>query len=237
MTGGPSPLQQRPAIRLPRLWSAQGVSTGRSEGDMGHGGVYVHDVSPEVEARRRRVVDLPWTWLRQVHGNRVLRVTRPGEGAGEVADAAVCATAGCAIAVLSADCAPVVFDSPQGVFAVAHAGWVGLTNGVLERTVEEMRALGATEIGAVLGPCVGVECYEFGPDDLDRVALHLGDGVRGSTPSGAPALDMAAAVGAALHRVGVGPLHDVGICTACSPDHFSWRSRGEQQRQATVVWR
>jgi polyphenol oxidase len=237
MTGGPSPLQQRPATRLPRQWSAQGVFTGRDDGDMGHAGAYVHVVRPEIEARRRAVVDLPWTWLRQVHGRRVIRVTEPGEGAGEVADAVVCATPGCAIAVLTADCAPVVLDSPEGVFGVAHAGWVGLAAGVLERAVEEMRAMGASEIGAVLGPCIRAECYEFGPDDLDRVADAVGDAVRSSTPSGAPALDLPAGVRAVLARAGVDRFHDVGVCTACSPDHFSWRARGEQARQATVVWR
>ncbi len=237
MTGGSTPLQQRPATRLPRLWSAQGVFTGRAEGDMGHGGVYVHAVDPEVERRRRAVVDLPWTWVRAVHGDAVVRVTRPGEGVGAVADAIVCNAPGCAIAILSADCPSVVFDSPEGVFAVAHAGWVGLTAGVLERTVDEMRALGATEIVAVLGPCIRVECYEFGPDDLDRVARRLGDGVRSTSASGAPALDLAAGVRAALGRAGVDRLHDVGVCTACSPDHYSWRARAEQERQATVVWR
>ncbi len=230
-------LQEMSAIALPRLWSAQGVSTGRGEGDMGHGGVYVHAVRSEVDERRRAVVDRPWSWLRQVHGDRVVHVTEPGGGAGEVADAAVCAAPGCAIAVLTADCAPVVLDSPEGVFGVAHAGWVGLVAGVLERTVEAMRALGATEIGAVLGPCIRVECYEFGSDDLDRVARRLGDGVRSTTAAGTPALDLAAGVGLALARVGVALVHDVGICTACSADHFSWRARGEQQRQATVVWR
>jgi len=237
VTGGPSPLQQRPAIRLPRLWSAQGVSTGRDDGDMGHGGVYVHAVRPDIERRRRAVVDLPWTWLRQVHGDRVVRVTEPGEGAGEVADAAVCATPGCAIAVLTADCAPVVLDSQEGVFAVAHAGWVGLAAGVLERTVDAMREMGATEVQAVLGPCIHAGCYEFGPDDLDRVADRLGGVVRSTTAHGTPALDLAAGVRVALGRVGVDRLHDVDVCTACSPDHFSWRARGEQQRQATVVWR
>src|SRR5205085_527297 len=112
MTGGPQPLQQRPATRLPRLWSAQGVSTGRDAG--------------------------------------------------------------------------------------AHAGWVGLLAGVRGRTVEHMRALGATDVRAVLGPCIRVECYEFGPDDLDRVAARLGDGVRSTTASGTPALDLAAGVRASL---------------------------------------
>jgi len=219
------------------LWSAQGVSTGRDDGDMGHGGVYVHAVGADVEHRRRAVVDLPWTWLRQVHGDRVVRVSAPGAGAGEVADAAVCATAGCAIAVLTADCAPVVLDSPEGVFGVAHAGWVGLVAGILERTVEEMRALGATDVRAVLAPCIRAECYEFGADDLDRVADRLGPAVRSTTAAGAPALDLPAGVRAALAGAGVDDLVDLGVCTACSPDHFSWRAGGDQQRQATVVWR
>jgi polyphenol oxidase len=237
MTGGPSPLQQRTAIRLPRLWSAQGVFTGRDEGDMGHGGGYVHAVRPDVERRRRAVADLPWTWLRQVHGDRVVRVTAPGEGAGEVADAAVCATPGCAVAVLTADCAPVVLDSPEGVLAVAHAGWAGLTAGILERTVDELRAMGATEIKAVLGPCIRAECYEFGADDLDRVARRLGEGVRSTTSSGAPSLDLAAGVRYALGRAGVDDVIDLDVCTACSSGHYSWRARAEHERQATVVWR
>ena len=94
------------------------------------------------------------------------------------------ATPGCALAVLTADCAPVALASPEGVFGVAHAGWRGLVAGVLERTVDAMRALGATEIGAVLGPCIRAECYEFGPADLDRVAARLGDGVRATTAVG-----------------------------------------------------
>ncbi len=203
---------------------------------MGHGGTYVETVSPEVEARRRAVVDLPWTWLRQVHGDRVVRVTEPGEGAGERADAAVTAVPGCAVAVLSADCAPVVLGSPEGVAAVAHAGWRGLTAGVLERTVESMRSLGASTVGAHLGPCIHASCYEFGPDDLDRVAARLGDGVRSTTSAGAPALDVQAAVRSALFTVGVVDVDDVDVCTACSPDHFSWRARRDASRQAAVAW-
>lgn len=203
---------------------------------MGHGGPYVETVSPEVEARRLAVVDLPWTWLRQVHGDRVVRVTEPGEGWGERADAAVTATTGCAIAVLSADCAPVVLGSPEGVAGVAHAGWRGLVAGVLERTVEAMRSLGASTVGAHLGPCIHAPCNEFGPDDLDRVASRLGEGVRSTTPAGTPALDVPVAVRSALASVGVVEVDDVDVCTACSPDHFSWRARRDMRRQAAVAW-
>src|SRR5947209_17415238 len=106
---------------------------------MGHGGAYVGEVSRDVERRRRAVVDEPWTWLRQVHGAEVVRVNRAGENAGRSADAAVTDSPRCAIAVLAADCPPVVLAG-DGVVAVAHAGWRGLLAGVLPATVLAMRA-------------------------------------------------------------------------------------------------
>ncbi|MGI8777023.1 MAG: polyphenol oxidase family protein [Acidimicrobiales bacterium] len=211
--------------------------TGRGEGDMGHGGSYAHQVTPDVAARRRAVVDLPWTWLRQVHGDRVIRVVGPGSAAGSTGDAAVTAGAGCALAVLTADCAPVAFASAEGVSGVAHAGWAGLAAGILERTVDAMVDLGASAVTAVVGPCIRAECYEFGSDDLDRVARRVGPAVRARAGSGAPALDLAAGVKVALARVGVEDVDDLGSCTACSPGWYSWRARGERERQATVVWR
>jgi YfiH family protein len=213
------------------------VFTARSDGDLGHGGDTVHTVRPDVEARRRAVVDLPWTWLRQVHGARVVRVTEPGGACGEHADAAITDQPGCALAVLTADCAPVAFVAPEGVIAAAHAGWRGLADGVLERTVEAMRALGASDVCARLGPCIHAECYAFGAADLDRVALRLGDGVRATTSRGTPALDVPAAVRAALARAGVDEVDDVGVCTACSPAYYSHRARRDIARQALVVWR
>jgi YfiH family protein len=204
---------------------------------MGHGGDRVVRVRPDVAARRRAVVDLPWTWLHQIHGAGVVRVTRPGEGAATLADAAVTAEEGCALAVLTADCAPVALASAEGVIGVAHAGWRGVAAGVIDATVAEMQALGATGIEAAIGPCIHAECYEFGPTDLDAVASRLGDTVRATTDRGAPALDLPAAVRVALERAGVTAVTDVDVCTACSPDHFSWRARKETQRQATVVWR
>ena len=204
---------------------------------MGHGGDRVVSVRPDVAARRRAVVDLPWTWLHQIHGAGVVRVTRPGDGAGTKADAAVSAEEGCALAVLTADCAPIALASREGVIGVAHAGWRGVAAGVIEATVAEMEALGATGIEAAIGPCIHAECYEFGQKELDGVAARLGDVVRATTANGAPALDLPAAVRVALQRAGVEAVDDAGVCTACSADHFSWRARRETQRQATVVWR
>jgi len=220
------------------LSSAHVAFTGRAEGDMGHGGQYVVTVAPEVTARRRAVVDLPWTWLRQVHGRAVVRIEYPGDGSGTRADAAVTDRPGCALAVLSADCAPVALASPEGVIGVAHAGWVGVGEGVIEATVAEMRALGASGVEAIIGPCIRPGCYPFGEADLARVAGHLGDSVRSTSAAGDPALDLPAAVRVALGNAGVSDalVRDIGVCTACSPDYFSWRARKDPQRQATVVW-
>jgi len=234
-------MNQGGAALLPplSLSSAHVACTGRVEGDMGHGGRYVETVHPEVAGRRAAVVDLPWTWLRQVHGDRVVRVDEPGGCAGARADAAITTRQGCVLAVLSADCAPVALASPEGIIGVAHAGWRGVLAGVLGATVGEMRSLGASSIEAVVGPCIHPGCYDFGATDLDEVAAAFGDGVRATTSAGLPALDLPAAVRIALAEAGVSgdDIRDVGVCTACSPDHFSWRAGGDQERQAMAVWR
>jgi YfiH family protein len=206
-------------------------------GPNGEIGVYVGAVRDDVAARRRAVVDLPWTWLRQVHGDDVVRVRAPGDGAGARADASVTDQAGCALAVLTADCAPVVLGSREGPIGVAHAGWAGVAAGVLQRSVKELQALGASDVSALVGPCIHAECYEFGDDDLARLADRYGAAVVGRTSGGRPALDLVAAVRAALAEADVADVDDVDVCTACSSEHYSWRARREIERQAAVVWR
>ena len=85
--------------------------------------------SPELSRRQRLLADAPWTWLRQVHGHRVVVVEHPGDCRAEEADAAVTACAGAALVVLTADCAPVGLASPEGIVGVVHAGWRGLMAG------------------------------------------------------------------------------------------------------------
>ena len=79
--------------------------------------------------------------------------------------------------------------------------------------------------------------YEFGAELLDRLVARFGDTVAGRTATGAPALDVPAAVRAALRATGVDDLDDVGVCTAESPDYFSYRRDGETGRQAMFVVR
>ncbi|HEY8545919.1 MAG TPA: polyphenol oxidase family protein [Acidimicrobiales bacterium] len=202
--------------------------TSRADGDL----AYAADPAPV----RARLSPYPWTYLHQVHGADVVTVEEPGQHTGADADAAVTRVPGAVLAVHTADCAPVALLSPQGVVGAAHAGWRGLEAGVLEATVAAMRALGAEDIHAVLGPCIRPECYEFGKDDLDRLAERYGDGVRGVTSWGTPALDVPAGVRAALAAAGVGRLDDEGACTACDDRWFSHRARAETGRQALLVW-
>lgn len=216
-----------------RLGPAEVVFTGRAEGDLGHAGAWVETPEPDVEARRQAVLARPWTWLRQVHGARVVVVDEPGGGSREQADASVTAHPGAALAIFTADCAPVALASENGVIGAAHAGWRSIHSGVITHTVETMRAIGATgRIVGAIGPTIHPECYEFGEDDL---AL-FGPEARGTTKDGRPALDVPAAVRAELDRNEVELVFEDGRCTSCSHDLFSHRARAELQRQAMVVW-
>ncbi len=161
----------------------------------------------------------------------VRRRLRPPEG-----DALVSAGTADRLTMVTADCAAIALGSDEGVFAAVHAGWRGLLAGVVEATAATMRTLGATAVRGAVGPTIHAECYEFGPADLDTVAARLGDGVRGRTASGRPALDLPAAVGVALDRAGIEPVPGVDACTACSGSYYSHRARGDTPRQALVVW-
>jgi polyphenol oxidase len=192
----------------------------------------------ELAARRRALVPLPWTWLHQVHGDRVVAVDEPGALAGTEADAAVTASPGAALAIQTADCVPVALVADEGVVAAVHVGWRGLVAGVVEAAERAVRRAGGGRLRAVVGPSIHPCCYEFGVADLDRVAARYGDGVRATTRSGRPALDMPAAVGSALAAIRDTEVLRAGTgCTGCgTPPMFSHRARGDTARQAMVVW-
>ncbi|MEM6478066.1 MAG: peptidoglycan editing factor PgeF [Pseudomonadota bacterium] len=106
----------------------------------------------------------------QVHSADVVTV-KSARDAGETADAMVTSVPGLLLGVLTADCQPVLFaDRANGVVAAAHAGWKGAMDGVLERTVDAMEALGAErgEITAVIGPTISQGSYEVGAEFVER---------------------------------------------------------------------
>jgi YfiH family protein len=189
-----------------------------------------------VAERRAEQVELPWNAVRQVHGADVVVVSEPLTDVVE-ADALVTDRPGLVLSVNVADCAPIAIVSRQRVVAAVHAGWKGIEAGVIEATVEAMRGIGARDLVAWLGPCIHPECYEFGADDLARLEQRYGPAVRTSTSTGAPALDLPMAVGAALGGVGVALVGAADACTSCDPSRFfSHRARADAARHALAVW-
>jgi YfiH family protein len=206
--------------------------TGRAEGDL------QVDSPPEELARRRRaVVDRPWVWLRQVHGNRVVDGNDPAS-IGASADAAVAVAPSAALAVHTADCGPIALVAPdEAVVGVVHAGWRGLVAGVVEEAVDAMRARGAGRIDAYVGPCISAAAYEFGGADLDEVAGRYGDAVRATTERGTLGLDLRTTMVRALEGRDVRVASVSTACTAGSPGElYSHRARQDTGRQAVVVW-
>ena len=178
-----------------------------------------------------------WTLVRQVHGDHVVVVTAPSGPLAVDADAIVTMAPLTPLAVLGADCALLGLASAEGPIAAVHAGWRGALGGVVERAVDAMRALGAVEISAVLGPCIHAECYEFGEGDLDVVAASFGDVVRSATASGRPSLDLPKVVERSLARAGVPAPREIGACTSCDRRWYSHRARAETGRHALVISR
>ena len=104
----------------------------------------------------------------QIHGTGVLRITETGVvGDPNASDALVTNQSGTAVGVLTADCAPVLMvDQKMGVVAAVHAGWRGALKGVVETAIGAMKDLGADKanIKAAIGPCIGPDSYEVGPE-------------------------------------------------------------------------
>jgi YfiH family protein len=205
-------------------------------------GAHVGDEIVSVVRNRRAVADaagLPdpseWVWLDQVHGADVVVSDEP-TGVPPPADAAATDRTGLPLAVMTADCAPVVIANDTAV-GVAHAGHKGLAAGVIGATVAQVRALGTGEMRAFLGPCIRAARYAFGARDLEALAAQFGEDVVARTNDGRPAFDIPAAVRIALARAGVSALDDCGICTAGTPECFSYRRDGVTGRQVTVAVR
>jgi len=165
--------------------------------------------------------------LHQVHGDAVHVVSDPRSATPRPdADGIVTAEPDVVLMVRAADCVPVLFADPgAGVVGAAHAGRLGLATGVVTRTVERMRGLGADEVTAWIGPHVCGSCYEVPAGLQDEVGAVVPESVA-TTSWGTPALDLGAGVRAQLERAGI-IVVDVARCTRESPDLYSFRRDGE----------
>jgi YfiH family protein len=177
-------------------------------------------------------------WMEQIHGATVQIVDGPRSGPVEATDGLVTATPGIAVAVLAADCVPVLLADPQaGVVAAVHAGRVGAAAGVLPKAVAAFRAAGGdpARADALLGPAVCGACYEVPPDLQAAVEARLpGSAVR--TRQGSTGLDLRAGLAVQLASLGVERIATDTRCTVEDRDLFSHRRDGTTGRQAAVAW-
>lgn len=198
---------------------------------------------------RRRVCGAvgmpPFALVRQIHGTRIVRAGRKRIGAGfedpstalGSADAITTSSRGVALAVLAADCVPVVLADPAaGRLAVVHAGWRGVAEGVLRSAVGCFS--NPAEVRAAVGPAIGPDHYEVGEDVAGAVSAASPGGAV-TRPSGSRILlDLPATVARILGALGVRSIDREEVCTACEPERFfSHRRDGITGRQALVAMR
>ena len=200
----------------------------------------VDDEAARVDVNRERLaaqVGIGWLDFshgRQVHGTGVRRVLpgTPRRVRGAEEDGQATALEDNPALVLVADCLPVALAGASAVAAL-HAGWRGLAGGILEEGIAALRDCGETgPIVAALGPSARPCCYEVG----DEVHAHFPEP---DARVGERGLDLAAVARHRLLEGGVGEIHDVGLCTMCSPQLFfsHRRDAGRTGRQAGLVWR
>lgn len=206
--------------------------------------VGVDDDPSAVAANRARVsreLGVPVVYLEQIHGNRVAVVDAapgPGEPDRPGADAVVTALPGVGIAVLAADCVPVLLADPgAGVVGAAHAGRIGAVAGVLPAVVEAMVALGARagRVEVLLGPAVCGSCYEVPAAMQAQVDAALpGSAVR--TRTGTAGLDLRAGLYHQLTALGVARIGGDPRCTMETRDLYSHRRDAPTGRHAAITW-
>ncbi|HKJ18319.1 MAG TPA: peptidoglycan editing factor PgeF [Xanthomonadales bacterium] len=179
-------------------------------------------------------------WMRQVHG-----ITVAGAGHDQPdpeADAAVSSKPCQVLPILTADCLPVLLCDQDGTcVGAAHAGWRGLSGGVIEATVSQMKAP-VDRLIAWLGPAIGRKAYEVGDDVLEAFESFQGPVGTGLLKSFAPSgdrwmLHLAGAARIMLEGLGIQRVYGGDFCTYSEPDRFfSYRRDGDTGRMASLIW-
>jgi YfiH family protein len=231
-----------------------GVSEGPSVGTLNFGRTDVDNPEHVIEnfSRLRRCLGVESVHVvHQVHGTDVHEVTdidaaswtpasplgdrAPGQSRLPVADIVVTGVAGAAVAVRIADCLPIVLAAPrQRLVSAVHAGRVGLLAGAITAALSDLRARGAGEVTAWIGPHICGDCYEV-PADMAEQAADLLPATAARTRWGTPAIDLAAGAVSALEGHGVGVAY-IGPCTRTDPAQFSHRGDPRAGRQLGLGW-
>ena len=181
--------------------------------------------------------DLPGEplWLNQVHGAQILEVDQTPlcERLDAEADGAITAASNTVLAILTADCLPILLSSYDGSrIAAVHAGWRGLLAGVIEAAVAGFQG---APVCAWIGPGIGPCHFEVGPEFK---ALFPEPGLLLGRPGQQDCLDLPQAAHRCLHRAGVMQVVQSVRCTVCEVDTFySYRKEGVTGRFASLLWR
>ena len=207
---------------------SQGVYSSLNLGD--HVGDDVADVLRNREAVS--AIHGPVQFMSQVHGNRIAIIEEITDEA-PTADALVTGIPGITLAVMVADCIPLLLTSKEAVAAV-HVGRRGLVNSVAIKTIELMREMGAQDISATIGPAICGKCYEVSAEIHQEVVSNF-PSADSRTNSGSLALDLPKALFTVLHGAGIAVDASHSVCTVEDADLFSYRRDGVTGRQAGLV--
>ena len=168
-------------------------------------------------------------FMNQVHGNEVVEVDEFTVSP-VTADSMVTRKAGLPLAVLSADCLPILVKG-RDVVGVIHAGRKGILNGIIHQTIIKIRKFTDTQLFATIGPAICEECYEVDVKMyLDAIAVEPSL----ATTTETHCLDLKKAASVQLQRGNV-LVNDLGICTAHDPSFYSYRRDGISGRSAGVI--
>ncbi len=239
----------RVSVRIRRVTTTRAGGVSAPPFDTFNLGDHVGDDPAAVAANRARLATATGlgadrlgrdriVWMNQVHGDRVEVVDGPQDAALDDTDALVTTSPRLALAVVTADCVPVLLaDARAGVVAAVHAGRVGAQRGVVVRAVEAMLGLGAraADISALLGPAVSGRNYEVPAAMADEVEAAL-PGSRTTTADGTPGLDLRAGIAWQLKDLGVTSVDIDPRCTVADPRLFSHRRDAPTGRLASLVW-
>jgi polyphenol oxidase len=231
------------SVRVRRVTTTRAGGVSAPPYDTFNLGDHVGDDPAAVDANRKRLASAinlgadAVVWMNQVHGDRVERVDVPVSPVDDT-DALVTTTPRLALAVVTADCVPVLLgDSRAGVVAAVHAGRVGAQKGVVVRAVEAMCEAGAQlqDISVLLGPSVSGRNYEV-PETMAAEVEAALPGSRTTTSRGTPGLDLRAGIARQLIDLGITAIDVDPRCTVDDRNLFSHRRDAPTGRLASVVW-
>lgn len=231
-------------VRIRRVTTTRAGGVSAPPFDTFNLGDHVGDDPAAVAANRKRLAaaiglgEDGVVWMNQVHGDHVVVVDGPQAQTVDNTDALVTTTPRLALAVVTADCVPVLMaDGRAGVVAAVHAGRVGAQNGIVVRAVEAMLAAGAhaEDISVLLGPAVSGRNYEVPAAMAAEVEAAL-PGSRTKSSRGTPALDLRAGIARQLTDLGVAAIDVDPRCTVEDRSLFSHRRDNPTGRLASLVW-